>query len=238
LFWTTTWDWITYDEPFGFVAQAKASGDTFLALRGTVTDADWWQDIVESRQTAYNFVENYGNVHEGFYTIYKSLSLQIREILGSFSNVKRFFFTGHSLGSGLSTLAVPDVITNTGLQPTSSLPVLHYNFASPRVGDPIFAGLLNGGPVPTFRIVNTEDIVPIALPPVIGTTYYQHIGRPVDFTANYGSLGDNHSLTGAYIYALNNPHDPQSATLRPSRSFLVAGPVPEGVRFAAFPICR
>jgi hypothetical protein len=228
LFWNYPKDefW-EINEPFGFIAQATASGDTFLVLRGSQSDADYYQDVVQYQQTPYNFVANYGSVHMGFYQIYKSLSPQIQQALAGFHNVKRFFFTGHSLGSGLSTLAVPDVITNTKLQPSRSLPVLHYNFASPRVGDPVFAGQINGGAVPTFRIVNTEDIVPIALPPIIpalspysGALYYQHVGTPVDFTANYGSVAGNHSLTGAYSYALNNPLDPESGAPLPSRGFV------------------
>jgi triacylglycerol lipase len=56
---------------------------------------------------------------------------------------------------------------------------------------------MNGNGVPTFRVVSTEDIVPDASPPVIGTTLYKHIGTPVDFTAQYGSYDANHSLLNA-----------------------------------------
>ena len=100
-----------------------------------MTSAD---DIQDARldQIAYQLVPGYGSVHAGFYEIYNALSPQILPILADLGNVGRFFFTGHSLGSGLSSLAVPDVITNSALKPTVSLPMLHYNFASPRVGDP------------------------------------------------------------------------------------------------------
>jgi triacylglycerol lipase len=209
LFWSYRWLGIDYDEPFGFVAQA-ANGDTTLALRGTVTDAD---DIQDARldQTAYQLVAGYGNVHAGFYEIYSALSPQILSILTGLTGIARFFFTGHSLGASLSSLAVPDVITHTALKPGAGLPMLHYNFASPRVGDPQFAYMMNGNGVPTFRIVNTEDIVPDAPPSVIGTTLYKHIGMPVDFTAQYGSYDANHSLLNAYEYALNNPTDPEGS---------------------------
>ncbi len=125
---------------------------------------------------------------------------------------------------------MPDVLANTGIRPSSSLPVLHYNFASPRVGDPVFAGALNGGPVPTFRVVNTEDIVPDGPPSVIGTLIYQHVGTPVDFTAQYGSIGDNHSLDISYIYAINHPEDPQGPP--PRRPLLLVGAIGRTSRFA------
>lgn len=207
LFWSYTWLNTQYDEPFGFVAQA-ANGDTILALRGTVTDAD---DVQDARvdQTAYMLVPGYGDVHAGFYEIYNALSSQILTILAGLVTVGRLFFTGHSLGSGLSSLAVPDVITHTALKPIPSRPLLHYNYASPRVGDPQFAWAMNDNAVPTFRIVNTEDIIPDVPPSVIGTTLYKHIGIPVDFTAQYGSYDLNHSLVTAYDYALTNPTDPE-----------------------------
>jgi hypothetical protein len=226
-YWSYSLVVLNFDEPFGFVAQT-ASGDTFLALRGTVTDAD---DVQDARldQMAYGLVGGYGNVHAGFYTIYQALSPQILAALGSLSNVVRFFFTGHSLGCGLSSLAVPDVITNSPIRPGGARQLLHYNFASPRVGDPQFAYAMNGNGVPTFRVVNTEDIVPDAPPAVIGTTLYKHIGTPVDYTAQYGSYDGNHSLVDSYTYALNNPADPEGPLPAPTM-----GVVPVGSRVGHF----
>jgi triacylglycerol lipase len=76
----------------------------------------------------YQLVSGY---RKGFYDIYSALSPQILSALTGVTNIVRFFFTGHSLGSGLSSLAVPGVITNTALKPTSGRSLLHYNFASP-----------------------------------------------------------------------------------------------------------
>jgi hypothetical protein len=226
-YWSYSLVVASYDEPFGFIAQT-AAGDTVLALRGTVTDAD---DVQDARvdQTVYGLVAGYGNVHAGFYTIYHALSPQILAALSQLSNVVRFFFTGHSLGCGLSSLAVPDVITSTSIKPDGALPLLHYNFASPRVGDPQFAYAMNNNGVPTFRVVNTEDIVPDAPPSVIGTTLYKHIGTPVDYTAQYGSYDGNHSLTDSYIYALKNPADPEGPM-----PVVTMGVVPVGSRVGHF----
>jgi triacylglycerol lipase len=227
LFWTNTWFGVSYDEPFGFVVQA-ANGDTFLILRGTVTDADDYQDA-RLDQSPFTLASNYGNVHAGFYTIYQSLSPQVHDALKALSTISRLLFAGHSLGSGLSSLAVADVVTNASLG--NSVQMLHYNLASPRVGDPTFATAMNSGPVPTFRIVNTEDIVPDAPPSVVGSILYQHIGTPVDFTAQYGTLGDNHSLLISYTYALNNPTAPQGPL--PTRTLMIVGPLPQSSRRVA-----
>ncbi len=217
-FWTYDWFGTTYTEPFGFVAQAP-NGDTFLTLRGTVTDADAYQDA-RLDLTAFALAPAYGNVHLGFYTIYQSLSPQILATLKALSSIGRLLFTGHSLGCGLSTMAVADVLTNGGL--SASLDMIHINMASPRVGDPTFATAMNSGPVPTFRIVNTEDIVPDAPPSVTGSLIYKHVGTPIDFTAQYGTTDDNHSLDISYIYALANPQAPQGVP--PARPLMLVTP--------------
>ena len=215
--------WWVYDlglEPFGFVAQAN--GDAFLVFRGTETVADDVQDA-RTDQTPYTLVPNFGNVHAGFFSIYSTMSPSVLQAVNALSNVTRFFFAGHSLGSGLSSLGVPDVINNSNLKPSASLPIFHYNLASPRVGDPQFAYMMRTATnVPTFRVANTEDAVPDLPPSVIGSTLFKHIGTPVDFTAQYGSLAYNHAHWTAYNYALNNPNQPEGPI--PAASNLVVGP--------------
>jgi triacylglycerol lipase len=67
--------------------------------------------------------------------------------------------------------------------------------------------------VPSFRIVNTEDVVPgvpFAVTDDIFATYlYKHAGTPVDFTATYDSTGNNHSMLDCYLYAVNHPAQPE-----------------------------
>ena len=209
----TYWLARTYQEPFGFVAIDQSGSYAYLVFRGTVSDKDELQDA-KIEQTPYAFVPNYGNVHLGFYEIYQQLSPQIMAAIDTMKKkqfFKQFVFTGHSLGCGMSTLAVPDVITNSVITPTS-IPMYHYNLASPRVGDLQFAAAMNNNAVPTFRIVNTEDIVPdgpLAVTP--GSIFYKHVGTPVDFTAQYLSIDGNHSLVDAYTYALQHPDNPQGS---------------------------
>jgi triacylglycerol lipase len=220
LFWTNEWFGRTYDEPFGFAA-VDQGGNAYLVFRGTMSDADEYQDL-RTDQAAYQIVPGYGCVHAGFYTIYRLLSPQVHAVLLGLNKLNpfvRFFFTGHSLGCGLSSLAVPDVLANSPVHP-KTIPVLHYNLASPRVGDPQFAYAMNGNGVPTYRIVNTEDLVPDAPPAVLGTLLFKHIGTPVDFTAQYDTIVDNHSLDVAYRYALANPDNPEGPL--PQRTLGVA----------------
>lgn len=131
-----------------------------------------------------------------------------KDALGEVKDPKTLYITSHSLGSGLSTLAVPDVIMHTGYT-KNNVPVFQYNLASPRVGNPEFASAYNGNQVPTYRIVDTCDIVPQAPPSLMGDLIFVHVGTPVDFTAQYGSLSGNHNLVNPYRYALTHPDQPQ-----------------------------
>lgn len=202
-----------YPEPFGFVSWDGA-GNAFVVFRGTMSKADAIIDA-EVDQTGYTLASGFGNVQVGWNNVYMSMSAALLAQLASAGTVSRLFFTGHSMGSALSTLAVPDVATNSSIPPGGSRSYVHYNFASPRVGDVAFAQAMNGGATPTFRVVNTEDLVPDVPPPLLGSTVYQHIGTPIDFTAEYLSTDGNHSMADCYWYAINHvtqPQGPVSAT--------------------------
>jgi predicted lipase len=211
----------SYPEPFAFLANNSTTRQTFLAFRGSETYADFAEDA-DIFQSSYNqIVSGFGWVHAGFMDVYTRTysgsgysvpslrSTILKAINGLTSTTATLYITGHSLGAGLSTLAVPDVARNSGMV-GSNVPMFHYSLASPRVGDPGFAGNYNFQlPVKTYRIVNTEDIVPYGPPPISGYDYYEHVGTPVDFTAQYGSTGGNHDHLNSYYYALTHTTQPQ-----------------------------
>ena len=208
-------------EPFGFVVQ-DASRRGFLVLRGTESDADWYKDV-EVMQTPYTLVTtpDFGNVQDGFFSVYASMSPAVISAVNEIASTStQFFFTGHSLGSALVTLAVPDVMKNSALS-SSRASIVHYNFASPRTGDETFATAVDAiASVATFRIVNTEDVVPdvplAVTSDILDTYYYKHVGTPVDFTAQYRSIGSNHSMVNCYLYAVNHPTQPEGPIGAPS----------------------
>ncbi|MDY6781146.1 MAG: lipase family protein [Cyanobacteriota bacterium] len=198
-----------HSEPLGFVAWSDR-GTAYLVFRGTDSAEDWIEDVEVGQEPFSHIVPNYGKVHRGFYGVYLGMKGgAIATLDQAVPKAKRLFITGHSLGSGLSTLAVPDVIAHTQYQP-DKLPIKHYNFASPKVGNLDFATAYNQNKVPTYRLVNTCDLVPDAPLSLMGRLRYQHIGIPVDFTAQYGTIAGNHNLKNAYEYALNNYTQPQS----------------------------
>lgn len=216
--WGKTW-WWTY-EPFAFVAQTSSA--VYLVIRGTETDFDWADDL-DVTQEAYSLVTtpDYGNVHKGFMGIYASMSPSVISEINSAlqqlgANAKTLYITGHSLGAGLSTLAVPDVLANSALD-RSKTAVFHYSLASPRVGDPDFYYEYMEQGVPTYRIIDTEDIVP-DLPPSVVPLFdwiYKHVGTTVTYTAQYDTDAGNHSYENSYHYALTNPAQPEGPIVAP-----------------------
>ena len=88
---------------------------------------------------------------------------------------RSFVVTGHSLGSALATLFV---IRNKDRFDISTL----CTFASPRVGDTEFAEQFNQLPLTSWRIVNTQDVVP-KLPLRLPFFDYQHVATPYEFSS-------------------------------------------------------
>jgi hypothetical protein len=204
-------------EPFAFVAYS-AQG-IYLVVRGSETDSDWLDDF-DASQTAYSPVSGFGKVHNGFMGIYGSMSAfvlaainQALQQLGV--NAKALYITAHSLGSALSTLAVPDVIANSQLN-LSKVSLAHYPLASPRVGDPDFCYQYNYQNIPTFRIIDTEDVVPDLPPSVVPLLgyIYKHIGLEVSYTAQYNSDAGNHDHKNSYYYALKHPTQPEGPIVK------------------------
>jgi predicted lipase len=188
------------NELFGFVAQNNATRDVFVVFRGTQTPLDWISNF-----TFPHASHKWGNVERGFSGLYQQCS---RMVLGSVQkalNPRNLYTTGHSLGGALSSLAAADLAL-TGAS------VGTYNFASPRVGDPDFAGKFNASVAPHWRVVNTEDIVttvPLATATIAALAphsplgfllllskdlNYEHVGEPVSFTEQRGSITANHDM--------------------------------------------
>ena len=104
-----------------------------------------------------------GNVHRGF----RNILLELWDTIASALEVieKPLYYTGHSLGGALATLAA-------SLRPPRAV----YTFGAPRIGDAEFAQTLAGTPV--FNVFNPKDIVP-ELPPVSRRARFTHAGTIV-----------------------------------------------------------
>jgi predicted lipase len=165
--------------PIGFIASKNT--DVYLVFRGTMTITEWIRDF-SMRLTPYPYGP-FGKVHDGFIQTYNIFRKSILDGLKSVGPRKNLFIAGHSLGAALATLSVPDISASTPFK----IPTV-YTYASPRVGDKIFAIEYNNSfRNKSFRIVNTCDLVtsipfPVPFLKFIGG-YFTHVETPIDFTS-------------------------------------------------------
>ncbi len=120
----------------------------------------------------------HGYTEDGFTAVYRSLRIgQANTALAAKDSIESYLDTGaatnvavcgHSLGGALATLLTLDVALNT----SCNAPV-GYTYASPRVGDHIFAGSYNAIVAASYRIANRQDLVP-KLPPILPLPY-EHV---------------------------------------------------------------
>ena len=201
--------WRDRFEPFGFMCSKGRT--VFIVIRGTESGANWVTNL-DADLKAYRIVAGYGKTHDGFTKLYRRMRSQLIKLLDSYPAVQKIVVVGHSLGAAISTLAIPDILAHSSVAQRLRNKIEHYNFASPRLASQKFAQKYQSLGVTTYRVVNTSDIVPCLPLPITGRWIYQHIGQQISFTAQYGDTSANHSVRGAYRYALENPLAPMKQT--------------------------
>jgi triacylglycerol lipase len=128
-----------------------------LVFRGTEQDPrDFVSDITFPRVP---FAGGSGTVHGGFLQALESVWGAISKAISGLE--LPVFYSGHSLGAALATLAA-----------ARRRPFALYTFGSPRVGDSAFAAALSE--VPVFRIVDGADVVTQVPPEGLG---FSHVGE-------------------------------------------------------------
>jgi triacylglycerol lipase len=211
---------------YGFVAVGGDPATAVVALRGTATALEWWDDL-HWNLVPFTQVSNGGKVAQGFYDIYNTFGTTVPAEQGSSPASTMFaadvahavsdglsldldpalptVVCGHSLGAALATLLVADMAANTPLKPQA------WTFASPRVGDANFAARYGGLGGVSWRIYNQVDVVPYF--PVDASDSYQPV------TAGYAinslkyarwSLSCCHALN-TYLHVLSPTTVPLNA---------------------------
>ncbi len=130
-----------------------------LAFRGTETLRDWIKNI----NLPLAAFAGGGRVHGGFLRGLDSVWPEIERALAGMNCP--LYFTGHSLGGALATVAA-----------ARHRPHALYTFGSPRPGDETFAGIVR---CPAYRIVHSSDVV-TALPDE--ALDYRHVGTRIHIT--------------------------------------------------------
>jgi hypothetical protein len=161
---------------FGFLA-VSAAKELVAVIRGTDTILEWLHDG-SFLMVASPISGSHGYTEDGFTAVYKSLRIgKANGTLAAKDSIKSYLDTGaaasvtvcgHSLGGALATFLTLDVGLNTSCKAPTS-----YTYASPRVGEHLFAGSYNASIPATYRIQNRQDLVP-KLPPILPLPY-EHV---------------------------------------------------------------
>ena len=134
-----------------------ASPFAVLAFRGTEQTL---RDLITDLKTGMPpFGKTEIAVHKGFREALDSVWDEINDVLAQLTCP--VYYTGHSLGAALATLAA-----------ARRRPKAVYTFGSPRVGNQAFVDALAN--VPLYRIVDDTDVVTTVPPEFIG---FRHAGE-------------------------------------------------------------
>ncbi len=128
-----------------------------VAFRGTEIVEDF-QDILIDADFFLVGSKTKGKVHHGFKKSLDSVWDDIKTYLDKNHKKQTIWFTGHSLGAALATLATARYEVNGT-----------YTFGSPRVGNKKFLKTIKS---PVYRMAKSRDIVTRVPPPI----FYHHIG--------------------------------------------------------------
>jgi triacylglycerol lipase len=120
-----------------------------VVFRGTHNLENWTSNL----DTAPVAWDGPGLVHKGFRDAFNAVREPLDHLLTELSCP--VYFTGHSLGAALATLAA-----------VTYSPAAVYTFGSPMAGNSAFTAALQG--TPGYRIVNSSDIVTQLPPPILG----------------------------------------------------------------------
>ena len=125
-----------------------------LACRGT--EPNELQDIIHDiKIKMVPSSSGFGKVHEGFKEALDKIWPNVVNQIKNSRGIKFVYFTGHSLGAAMATLAAVRTARLAFFPKVCGL----YTYGSPKVGDKKYIRLINDLAIPHYRWVNNVDIV-------------------------------------------------------------------------------
>jgi triacylglycerol lipase len=167
-----------------FASRAAPAPFAIVAFRGT--DKDDPRNAATDADTLPASRDGY-IVHQGFGKALDQVwGAEVQGMLEDFLRANPgacVYFTGHSLGAALATIAVTKFAgANCGL----------YTVGSPRVGDDRFVRAVLQKTKRVFRFVNSQDIVTQVPPEIALEHYFRHVGLE-KYIGRDGSIQDSPS---------------------------------------------
>lgn len=173
---------------------SKTQDCLILCFAGT-TSFDQWLASADFRNSVPPFLKEKApnvKIHTTYWKMYDSIRPRVMEILQLTLGPKtKIFVTGHSLGGSFAAICYIDLIAHNLAKGRRSL----YVFGTPRTGNKVFGEMISADNS-SFRVSNSEDVIPSLPFPVMSDNYYSHFGQNVQFALNLKNLLFNH--TNAY----------------------------------------
>lgn len=188
-----------------YVAENIWTGDVVVSFRGSTTVTDWLVDLTATK-SGFRLPDGRrirSSVHTGFLGGYGAVRGQLAGIVAELRATKesnpdaRLFFTGHSLGGALATIASLDLSDNAEAVGYGRSEVVLYTFGAPKA---ITKALdrEHAAFVPNAHaVINSEDNVPRLLGGS-GSNAFTHIPRAVVLTQGGSSIRIDHGLGRNY----------------------------------------
>jgi hypothetical protein len=142
-----------------------------LVFRGTEQKIkDWKRDLVVGNLVlSHRRVDVHDGFDEGLSSVWPQIAAELAKLTCP------VFYTGHSLGAGLATLAA-----------ARRAPTALYTFGSSRVGNQAFVDKLKA--VPVYRVIDDIDFVQSIPPETLG---YRHVGEEQRLRQTAGGFSFN-----------------------------------------------
>lgn len=143
----------------GLIILDHAHKDLVITFRGTISETDWRTNLDFASEDASDLCGPGCMAHSGFLGSWRGVSGIVTanwKVLQQQYPHYSTTITGHSLGGALAHLCAAG-LKNTAPNATMSL----FTFASPRVGNWVFAGFVNRGfGVNNYRVTHLNDPIP------------------------------------------------------------------------------
>lgn len=156
-----------------FLARDPWTSDIVVSFRGSGPLADWITDAQAANPSNWVFEDGTvvpNSVHKGFLCAYQSVKTELKSELSGFasgmvdSSTARVYFTGHSLGGALATLAALDLsswlVDSFGYDRDN---VVLYTYGAPRSLKPTLLTHFNERVPNAYAVIEKTDPVPYLL---------------------------------------------------------------------------